>query len=67
MMAFVFGHVANAIYEIQRLLEIREAKLPVDVVLVGDRPAGNTLMKLFEFFSANGRRAPAAGHTFFVG
>jgi len=66
MMAFVFGHFANAIYKFQSLLEIGEAKLPVDVVLVGDRPLGNALMQRFEFFSANGRRVPAAGHTFLV-
>ena len=66
MVAFVFGHFANSIYKFQRLLEIGEAKLPVDVVLVGDRPLGNTLVKLFEFISSNGRRAPAAGHAFFV-
>ena len=44
MVSLLFGDRANAIHEIQCLLEIRKTKLALEVMLVVDRPIGDVSM-----------------------
>jgi len=68
MVSLFLRQCADAIHEIQRLLEIGETEGAGDVVFVDDfpvRPLRNLLINLFQFFALERRHTALAGHTSF--
>lgn len=65
-MALIFRDLADPIHKIERLLEIWEAELAVNVMLIIDRPLGDASVKVLQFFSMKGRHATSAGHAILV-
>jgi hypothetical protein len=50
-MSLFFGYCAHPVDEVERLLEVGELELSVDVMFVRDRPFWDALVYLLEFFS----------------
>ncbi len=48
MMSLLFCNSSHAIHEFECLLEIREAKLALQMMLIHDRPRRNALMQFFQ-------------------
>ncbi len=44
VMAFFLGNGSNPIHKVQRLFEIRESELAIEMMLVNDDPVGNAIM-----------------------
>ena len=67
MMPLLFGQSAQAIHEIERLLEIGKGERASDVVLVDHAPVGDDFVQRLEVLAFERRHAAAAGDTFLVG
>jgi len=62
MMTLFFGQRPDAVYEVERFLEIREAELAGDVVLVNYLPVGKLVAEGVQFGTLEGRGAAATGN-----
>jgi len=67
MVALVFGNPAHLIYEVECLLEIRETKHTLNMMLVDHAPCWHLSVERLEFLALQRRDASAARNAFLVG
>jgi hypothetical protein len=67
MMSLLLGDGADTIHKIERLLEIGEAELTLEVMLFHDIPLGNLIVKWFQLFAFQRRNASPARSAEFIG
>src|SRR5215204_5948845 len=60
MMTLIFGHLAHPVHEVQRLPEVSEAELPLQVMFLHHYPTGNLLAQFLQFSAFERRNVAAA-------
>src|ERR1700690_4471812 len=67
MMSLLLGQRSHPIDELQRLFEVGELVLALNVMILDHGPPGDHVVQLFHLGSFERRNASAARHAFFVG